>query len=92
MPAEGIPRWFCACEAYADDPGSVVCWRCEQALVEVDPSTTAGALTANLLGLCVAYRQALEKLAEGSCDGLDDDTRDQPCPRCLADDTLRLPR
>lgn len=59
MPAEAIERWFCACEAYVDEPGMVVCWKCEQPLVECDD-----ALTANLLLVGIRSYNALAKLAD----------------------------
>lgn len=32
-------RWLCACARYTDDPGMVVCWRCEQPVIEVPEPT-----------------------------------------------------
>lgn len=55
--SEPIPRWFCACEAYVDDPGMVVCWKCEQPLVECDD-----ALIANLLQVGIRTYLGLAKL------------------------------
>lgn len=67
MADEKILRYFCACAAYPDDPGSVVCWRCEQPLVDIhDLSGMNGVLAQNLLLLCVRYRRALEAVVTDS--------------------------
>lgn len=60
---EQIMACFCACSAYPENPGSVVCWKCEQPLTEVDVDSMEGALAQNLLLLCNRYREALEELA-----------------------------
>lgn len=64
--AEKIDRWFCACSSYPDDPGMVVCWRCEQPLAELPPSTqrvpTDAALVQNLLLVGIRNRRTLERI------------------------------
>lgn len=57
--SEQIDRWFCACASYPDEPGMVVCWRCEQPLVEVGDDDTNAVLIQNLLGVCKRYHDAL---------------------------------
>lgn len=70
MRKEIIDRWFCACSSYPDDPGMVVCWRCEQPLAELPPSTQRvpadAALVHNLLLVGIRNRRALEKIDDDS--------------------------
>jgi hypothetical protein len=59
------PTHFCACAEYDDDPGMVVCWRCEMPVVtwvNATPLDSTGMV--DLLRLCVRYREALERLAD----------------------------
>lgn len=56
---EPIARWFCACTAATEDPEMVVCWICEQPVVECDD-----ALTANLLQVGIRNYNGMAKLAD----------------------------